>query len=174
MPLRFFLKPVPCAKTELQRRTGYQMQSIKTEVLGEGNCGKGDRSWEGSLRMMFALSQHQTSSPGHHSRQSCEVTNRNVVEAGGFLRPVVTRTTKPFPTRTVCRRRTCAAKVHVPYSGRSAGAYPRVSNCGWKGGTIAVTRIRASRSQQRSSYRTCQIQRRTGRTERFLTRKNHP
>ncbi len=65
------------------------------KALGEGNCGSGDRLWKGSLRMR-SLSRHSVFRRRPHLHQTCEVTDRNVIQ-GRFGQASGPSITKPFP-----------------------------------------------------------------------------
>ena len=81
------------------------------KALGEGNCGSGDRLWEGSLRMR-SLSRHFVLRRRPHLHQTCEVTDRNVIQ-GRFGQASGPSITKPFPVDRPGKWRACAGKVHV-------------------------------------------------------------
>ena len=83
----------------------------RSQVLGEGNCGSGDRPWEGSLRMRSS-SRHPEFRRRPHSHQTCEATNRNVIQ-GRFGQASEPSITKPFPVDRPGKWRACAGKVHV-------------------------------------------------------------
>ena len=81
------------------------------KALGEGNCGPGDRSWGGSLRVC-STSRHPSFRRRPHSHQTCEATDRNVIQ-GRFGQASEPSITKPFPDDRSGKWRVCAGKVHV-------------------------------------------------------------
>ena len=102
---------VPCARLGVSRSTVYQMSTPINKALGEGNCGSGDRLWEGSLRMR-SLSRHSLFRRRPHLHQTCEATDRNVIQ-GRFGQASGPSITKPFPVDRPGKWRACAGKVHV-------------------------------------------------------------
>ena len=78
------------------------MSTPINKALGEGNCGSGDRLWEGSLRMRSS-SRHFVFRRRPHLHQTCEATDRNVIQgrfgraewAKGHRRAALVA--KPFP-----------------------------------------------------------------------------
>ena len=86
------------------------MMAPIVKVLGEGNCGRvTDRGKEAcecvrKCRPVVAVRSH--------SHQSCEATNRNVIQgrSGQASGPNIT---KPFPDAPSGKWRACAAKHHV-------------------------------------------------------------
>ena len=102
-----------CGVSPLYENEGLMEGSIPTvapidKVLGEGNCGSGDRPWGGSLRMR-SLSRHSIRRRPH-SHQSCEATDRNPIQGrcGSASEPTIT---KPSSFVRVGKSRACAAKV---------------------------------------------------------------
>ena len=102
---------VPCARLGVSRSTVYQMSTPINKARGEGNCGSGDRPWEGSLRMR-SLSRHSPFRRRPHLHQTCEATDRNVIQ-GRFGQASGPSITKPFPVDRPGKWRACAGKVHV-------------------------------------------------------------
>jgi len=98
----------PLYKNELLLKGSIPTVIWRSEVLGEGNCGSGDRPWEGSLRMC-SLSRHLVRRRPH-SHQSCEATDRNLIQGrrGQVSGPSIT---KPCSFIRVGKSRACAAKV---------------------------------------------------------------
>ena len=97
----------------LYENEGLKEGSIPTvtpidKVLGEGNCGAGDRPWGGSPRMR-SLSRHQLRRRPH-AHQSCEATDRNSIQGrcGPVSEPTIT---KPSSFIRIGKSRACAAKV---------------------------------------------------------------
>ena len=87
------------------------MSTPINKALGEGNCGSGDRPWEGSLRMRSS-SRHPVFRRRPHLHQTCEATDRNVIQ-GRFGQASEPSITKPFPVDHSGKWRACAGKVHV-------------------------------------------------------------
>ena len=102
---------VPCARLGVSRSTVYQMSTPIGKALGEGNCGPGDRPWEGSLRMRSS-SRHPSFRRRPHSHQTCEATDRNVIQ-GRFGQAREPSIPKPCPVDRSGKWRVCAGKVHV-------------------------------------------------------------
>ena len=96
---------------ESRRSTVYQMSTPIDKALGEGNCGSGDRPWGGSLRMR-RQADHHVFRRRPHSHQTCEATDRNVIQ-GRFGQASGPSITKPFPVDRPGKWRACAGKVHV-------------------------------------------------------------
>ena len=69
---------VPCTRTNFFQKGSIPTVIWRSKVLGEGNCGTGDRPWGGSLRMR-SLSRHSIRRRPY-SHQSCEVTDRNSIQ----------------------------------------------------------------------------------------------
>ena len=101
----------PVRDWESRRSTVYQMSTPIEKALGEGNCGSGDRPWGGSLRMR-ALSRHSSFRRRPHLHQTCEATDRNVIQ-GRFGQASGPSITKPFPVDRPGKWRACAGKVHA-------------------------------------------------------------
>ena len=89
------------------------------KVLDEGNCGRAtDRGEEacgcmGKRRVCMPPTRM-------HPRQSCEATNRNVIQ-GRFDQASEPNITKPFPVGRSGKWRACAAKDHVLIRGDLPG-----------------------------------------------------
>ena len=97
----------------LYENEGLKEGSIPTvtpidKVLGEGNCGSGDRPWGGNLRLR-SLRRHSIRRRPH-SHQSCEVTDRTSIQGrcGSASGPTIT---KPSSFARIGKSRACAAKV---------------------------------------------------------------
>jgi len=106
-------------ESPLYENEGLKEGSIPTvtpidKVLGEGNCGSGDRPWGGSPRMR-SLSRYQIRRRPH-SRQSCEATYRNSIQGryGPVSGPSIT---KPSSFIRSGKSRACAAKAGRPIQG---------------------------------------------------------
>ena len=100
---------VPCTRLGVSRRSAYQMITPIDKVLGEGNCGRvTDRGEEACECVGKPIENRRRP----HSHQSCEATNRNVIQGrcGQASGPSIT---KPFPVNRKGKWRACAAKDHV-------------------------------------------------------------
>jgi hypothetical protein len=115
------------------------------KILDEGNCGRvidrGKEACECAVKLTTGLHGVMSGQPHRrqpHSRQSCEATDRNLIQGrwGEVSEPTIT---KPFSFVRIGKSRACAVKVmrliqgdlpHVP-----------VSRACPKGGATGVTRL---------------------------------
>ena len=95
---------------------GLKVGSIPTvtpidKVLEEGNCGEVTNRREEACECLMRKCHHL------HSLQSCEVTNRNVIQGrcGQASEPIIT---KPFSNSHRGKSRACAVKVNRLILGR--------------------------------------------------------
>ena len=95
---------------------GLKVGSIPTvtpidKVLEEGNCGEVTNRGEEACECLVRKCHHL------HSLQSCEVTNRNVIQGrcGQASGPIIT---KPFSNSHIGKSRACAVKVNRLILGR--------------------------------------------------------
>ena len=103
---------VPCARRGVSRSTVDQMSTPINKARGEGNCGSGDRPWEGSLRMR-SLSRHSPFRRRPHLHQTCAFYGQK-----RHTRPVrsrrVSQASRSRSQSTVqVNGASCAGKVHV-------------------------------------------------------------
>ena len=99
----------------------YEFESLKEgsiptvtpidKVLEEGNCGEATNRGEETCECLMRKCHHL------HSLQSCEVTNRNVIQGrcGQASGPTIT---KPFSNSHIGKSRACAVKVNRLILGR--------------------------------------------------------
>ena len=94
-----------------------------------GQLRKGDRPWGGSLRMRFGLPSTPSVPVDRIHAETCEATNRNVIQGrfGQASEPIIT---KPFPVDRSGKWRACAGTVHVLIRGDLHGLPRKVRRRG--------------------------------------------
>jgi len=84
------------------------------KVLDEGNCERVTDRGEEACECVGKLTKNRRQP---HSRPSCEVTDRNLIQ-GRFRQASGPTTTKPFSFTRIGKSRACAAKVNRLIPGR--------------------------------------------------------